>query len=334
MFQLSTSLLQVRDLKTYFYTSRGIVKAVDGVSFDINKGEVVGLVGESASGKSVTAFSIMRLVPSPPGKIVSGNIFFNDLDLLSISEKEMQNIRGSKISMSFQDPMTYLNPVFRVGEQIVESLLRHQNISKEEAEEMAIQTMELVKISHASERFRDFPHQFSGGMRQRVLLAIAICCNPALMIADEPTTALDVITEAEVLGMVSDLKNRLGLSILLITHDLGIVANFADKIAIMYAGNIMERGETKSVFSEPKHPYTLGLLNSLPSIDAKRELVSIPGLVPDAINPTPGCKFHPRCTFAKDVCKKERPSQIEVEKERFSACLRYEEIVGELKPRW
>jgi oligopeptide/dipeptide ABC transporter ATP-binding protein len=327
-------MLQIRDLKTYFYTSRGIVRAVDGVSFNVNSGKVLGLVGESASGKSVTAFSIMRLVPNPPGKIISGKIIFNGTDLLSLSEKEMQNIRGSKISMSFQDPMTYLNPVFRVGEQIVESLLRHQDMSKEEAIDKAIETMELVKIPHASERFNDFPHQFSGGMRQRVLLAIAICCNPDLVIADEPTTALDVITESEVLKMVSDLKNRLGLSILLITHDLGIVANFADNIAIMYAGNIVERGDTKAVFNEPKHPYTLGLLDSLPSIDSKGELISIPGLVPDAINPPSGCKFHPRCKFAKEICKKERPNLIEVEKGRFSACLRYEDIVGELKTRW
>lgn len=332
---LNENLLSVLDLMTYFYTSRGVVKAVDGVNFDIKKGEAVGLVGESASGKSVTAFSLMRLVQSPPGKIISGEVMFDGINLLTLSDKEMQKIRGSRISMSFQDPMTYLNPLLRVGDQIAEAVMLHQNLNKEEAIEKAIEIMELVQIPQASERAKDYPHQFSGGMRQRVLIAIAICCEPELLIADEPTTALDVIIQDEVLDVIKDLKNRMGMSILLITHDLGIVADFADRILIMYAGNILEMGETKSVFNEPKHPYTLGLLNSLPSIDMKGgKLISIPGIIPDAINLPTGCKFNPRCQFAKEVCRKERPSLMEVEKGHFSACLRYEELAKEFNVMW
>lgn len=327
-------ILSVRDLKTYFYTSRGIVRAVDGVSFNIKKGEVLGLVGESASGKSVTAFSIMRLVPSPPGRIISGEILFDGMDLLALSEAEMEKMRGSKISMSFQDPMTYLNPVFRVGDQIAESVMLHQDLKKKEAMEKVIETMELVRIPQASERVRDFPHQFSGGMRQRVLLAIALCCNPDLLIADEPTTALDVIIQSEVLETIMELKKNIGLSMLLITHDLGIVSDFADNIAIMYAGNILEIGKKQLVFNDPKHPYTLGLLNSLPSIDEGGKLVSIPGMIPDVINPPSGCKFHPRCPFSKEICSKERPVLKEVKDRRLSACLRLEEIAGEMKVRW
>jgi oligopeptide/dipeptide ABC transporter ATP-binding protein len=331
---LTNPLLKVQDLKTYFYTSRGIVKAVDGVSFDVNKGEVVGLVGESASGKSVTAFSIMRLVPDPPGKIISGKVLFNENNLLDLTEKQMQKIRGEKISMSFQDPMTYLNPVFRVGDQIAEALILHQGLNKKEAKEKAIETMELVKIPQAADRVDDYPHQFSGGMRQRVLLAIAICCNPSLLIADEPTTALDVIIQAEVLDTIVDLKKRLGLSILLITHDLGLVADFADKIVIMYAGNVLESGLTEAVFSEPKHPYTYGLLNSLPTLAKGGSLSAIPGKVPDAINPPDGCKFHPRCPFAKEICKKDRPKLREISPIRNSACIRIKEIQDELNITW
>jgi oligopeptide/dipeptide ABC transporter ATP-binding protein len=329
---LTGDLLNIKNLRTYFYTSMGIVRAVDGVSFDVKKGEVLGLVGESACGKSVTGFSIMRLVPSPPGKIISGEIIFDGHNLLALSDKEMQRIRGARISMSFQDPMTYLNPVFRVGDQIAEAVMLHQNLDKKEAMEVAIETMKMVQIPKASERVMHYPHQFSGGMRQRVLLAIAICCNPLLLIADEPTTALDVIIQSEVLELIKDLKKRLGLSILLITHDLGIISDFADKIVIMYAGNIIESGETRSVFSEPKHPYTSGLLKSLPSIDMKGDkLVSISGMVPNPIHPPSGCKFHPRCPFVKEICKNERPLLQEVEKGHLSSCIRLAEISEELK---
>lgn len=329
---MTEDLLNIKNLKTYFYTSMGIVRAVDGVSFDVKKGEVLGLVGESACGKSVTGFSIMRLVPSPPGKIISGEIIFDGHNLLALSDKEMQRIRGARISMSFQDPMTYLNPVFRVGDQIAEAVMLHQNLDKKEAMEVAIETMKMVQIPKASERVMHYPHQFSGGMRQRVLLAIAICCNPLLLIADEPTTALDVIIQSEVLELIKDLKKRLGLSILLITHDLGIISDFADKIVIMYAGNIIESGETRSVFSEPKHPYTSGLLKSLPSIDMKGDkLVSISGMVPNPIHPPSGCKFHPRCPFVKEICKNERPLLQEVEKGHLSSCIRLAEISEELK---
>lgn len=329
---MTGDLLNIKNLRTYFYTSMGIVRAVDGVSFDVKKGEVLGLVGESACGKSVTGFSIMRLVPSPPGKIISGEIIFDGHNLLALSDKEMQRIRGARISMSFQDPMTYLNPVFRVGDQIAEAVMLHQNLDKKEAMEVAIETMKMVQIPKASERVMHYPHQFSGGMRQRVLLAIAICCNPLLLIADEPTTALDVIIQSEVLELIKDLKKRLGLSILLITHDLGIISDFADKIVIMYAGNIIESGETRSVFSEPKHPYTSGLLKSLPSIDMKGDkLVSISGMVPNPIHPPSGCKFHPRCPFVKEICKNERPLLQEVEKGHLSSCIRLAEISEELK---
>ena len=320
-------LLQVEDLKTWFYVTDGIIKAVDGVSFDVNKGEVLGLVGESGCGKSVTSRSIMRLVPDPPGKIVGGKVFFEGVDLLCITEEEMRKYRGSKIAMSFQDPMTYLNPVFKVGDQISEALMIHQGIEKKDALDKSIELMEMVQIQDPSQRAQDYPHQLSGGMRQRILLAMGISCNPQLLIADEPTTALDVIVQAEVLDLLEDLKKRLNLSLILITHDMGVVAQLADKIAIMYAGRIMEQSDVETIFHKPKNPYTVGLIESLPNIDERQDrLVSIAGDVPDLIDPPSGCRFHPRCPYAKPICSKEIPVLRKIREGHIVACHRADEF--------
>lgn len=323
---MSDVLLSIRNLKTYFFTTLGIVKAVDGIDYDIKKGEIVGLVGESASGKSVSALSIMQLVPDPPGKIVDGQILFNGENLVDKSEAEMREIRGANIAMSFQDPMTYLNPVFKVSDQIAESILLHQDIEKEEAFEKAIQMMEMVKIPQPEERAGDYPHQFSGGMRQRILLAMACSCNPDLLIADEPTTALDVIVQDEILDVLNDLKKQLNSAILLITHDLGIVAQLADRVAIMYCGKIMEVSDVYTMYKAPKHPYTIGLLNSIPKLGSLEKLQAIEGDVPDPTNPPSGCRFHPRCSYAKEICKKEEPINAEIEKGHHILCHRWDEI--------
>jgi len=320
------SLLQVDDLKTWFFVSDGVIKAVDGISFNVNKGEVLGLVGESGCGKSVTALSIMRLVPHPPGRIVDGRILLEDVDLLKLSEKEMQKIRGGRIAMSFQDPMTYLNPVYRVGDQIAEALMMHQGLGKEEAFEKAVETMELVDIPDASQRAMDYPHQLSGGMRQRILLAIALSCNPDIVIADEPTTALDVIVQADILDLLAGLQRKLDLSLILITHDMGVVARLADRIAVMYAGRIMELGDTLTIFKSPRNPYTKGLLQSLPKMEEEVELISIPGDVPDMINPPTGCRFHPRCPYAIPRCQEEVPPLVEFREGHLVSCLRADEI--------
>lgn len=327
MRYLTEKLLQVEDLKTWFYVTDGIIKAIDGVTFDVNKGEVLGLVGESGCGKSVTARSLMRLVPDPPGKIVGGKVMFGDVDLLSISEEKIRKYRGSKIAMSFQDPMTYLNPVFRVGDQIAEALILHQGMGNEEASEQAIKLMEMVQIQDASQRAQDFPHQLSGGMRQRILLAMAISCNPQLLIADEPTTALDVIVQAEILDLLEDLKKKLKLSLILITHDMGVVAQLADRIAIMYAGRIMELSDVMTIFHNPKNPYTMGLLESLPRIEEEQDkLISISGDVPDLINPPSGCRFHPRCPHALSICRKEVPTLVQYGDGHVVACHRANEF--------
>lgn len=324
---MGSSLLRIEELKTWFFTSLGIVKAVDGVSFDIEKGESVGLVGESGSGKSVTAHSIMRLVPDPPGRIVSGNIVLEDLNLVTLDKKEMQSIRGARIAMSFQDPMTYLNPAFRVGEQIAEAITIHQGLDRNKAHEEAVRVMKTVRIPDSSERAMDFPHQLSGGMRQRVLLAMAISCKPQLLIADEPTTALDVIVQSEILELLVDLKRELSLSLLLISHDLGVVAHVATRVAIMYAGNIVEFASTESLYKKPIHPYSRGLLSSIPTLEESPErLHSIAGDVPDLINPPSGCKFHPRCQYARDVCKRKTPVLKSVQKGHYVSCLRVGEI--------
>ena len=316
---MSKTLLSIRDLRTYFYTSSGVVKAVDCINLDIHESEALALVGESGSGKTVTAFSIMRFVPKP-GRIVGGKIIFKGEDLVKKSESAMRKIRGSRIAMSFQDPMTYLNPVFRVGKQIEESIKLHQEGKK--SWERAVKTMELVQIPSAPERAYNYPHQLSGGMRQRSLLAIALSCNPNLLIADEPTTALDVVTQGEVMDLLKEIKKELDISILFITHDLGIVLELADKVAIMYAGNIFEYSDVEKIFNDAKHPYTRGLIDSIPKVGQAR-LTVIEGNVPNLINSPSGCRFHPRCPYAKEVCAKQRPRMIEVERGHFVACHLY-----------
>jgi len=318
---LKETLLRIRGLKTYFFTSSGVVNAVDGVDLDIGKGETVGLVGESGSGKTVTALSIMRLIPQPPGRIVHGEVLLEGDDLLKKTEHEMRKIRGDRVAMSFQDPMTYLNPVIRVGDQIAEAIMLHQQASRSEAVKKAVDAMEMVQIPSAADRAREYPHQLSGGMRQRILIAIAICCNPDLLIADEPTTALDVITQDQILELMRDLKNRIGSSLLLITHDLGIVGELADHVAVMYAGNLLEYGDVNTILRRPRHPYTSGLLESTPRIDwGKRRLKMIPGTIPDMVHPPAGCRFHPRCAQAKASCVSEQPKLIEIEAGHMVAC--------------
>lgn len=317
---LSEMLLTIRGLKTHFFTSLGVVRAVDGVSLEINRGETVGLVGESGSGKSMTAFSVMRLVRKP-GRIVQGEILFEGEDLLKKNEGEMRKMRGNRLAMSFQDPMTYLNPVIRVGNQIAEAVMLHQGDSRSQAMDKAIESMELVRIPSAADRARDFPHQLSGGMRQRVLIAIAICCKPDLLIADEPTTALDVIITGEILRLLEDLKKRLNLSILVISHDLSVVAELADKVAVTYAGRILEYADTMEIFKRPLHAYTRGLMESIPRLDsAKGRLKVLDGSTPDMVSLPTGCRFHPRCPYVKDICTKEMPELVEVEKGHMVAC--------------
>lgn len=325
-------VLSVRDLKTYFYTRSGVVKAVDGVTFDLHKKEALGIVGESGSGKSMTCFSIMRLVPSPPGKIVGGEVFLKGQNLLKLSSREMRKIRGRGISMSFQDPMTYLNPVMRVGDQIAEAILLHNNVSKARAFELAVKAMRLTEINNPEKRAHDYPHQLSGGMRQRVLISMALACDPDVMIADEPTTALDVVVQKEILNLLRDLRNELSTGMIIVSHDLGVVAEVCDKVAVMYAGNIVEISSTKELFDNPLHPYTIGLLESIPRPDrGKQRLITIPGAVPDLINSPAGCKFHPRCPYAIAECKTRLPPLEKVEGDRYVRCIKYAEIQRERK---
>jgi len=318
-------LLEIKNLKTYFYTTKGVVKAVDGINLRIRKGESVGLVGESGSGKSTVGFSIIRLIPFP-GRVVDGEIYFNDIDLLKISDKEIRQIRGAKIGMSFQDPITYLNPVIPVGKQIAECIEIHQNLNKKDSIDEAIKILELVGIADPSERAKDYPFQLSGGMRQRVVIALAISCNPALLIADEPTTSIDVIVQKQILELLRELKNKLNMSLLLITHNIGLVAELCDKVAIMYAGRIVEFGDATTIFpsnspNNPIHPYTIGLLNSVPNLDnIEEELKSIKGVVPNMISTPSGCRFHPRCPYAIALCQEKNPEFIEIEPNHFVAC--------------
>ncbi|UOD35242.1 ABC transporter ATP-binding protein [Deferribacteraceae bacterium V6Fe1] len=317
-------LLSVKNLKTHFFSDNGVAKAVDGISFDIPKGKTLCLVGESGSGKSITSLSIMRLIDSP-GKIVDGNIFLENIDLLNLSEKEMKNIRGSKISMIFQEPMTSLNPSYTVGFQIMETLKLHNKLSKKELREKAIEALNLVAIPSPEERLKEYPFKLSGGMRQRVMIAMAMACNPNLLIADEPTTALDVTIQAQVLALMSDLKEKKNTSILFITHDLGVVAEMADYVAVMYTGKIVEKSTVENIINSPKHPYTEGLLMSLPQkgkTERKSKLYSIEGNVPSLFNLPEGCTFWPRCPFAKDICKKEKPVLEKITDNHEVACFK------------
>ncbi len=314
-------LLEVKDLKTYFFTDAGVVKAVDGVSYDLEEGETLGLVGESGCGKSVSALSILRLI-GHPGRIVGGEIRFNGKDLLQIPDHEIRDIRGNQIAMVFQEPMTSLNPVLTIGLQIGEALELHRNLSRKEAREESLRLLRMVGIPDPERRIDDYPHQFSGGMRQRVMIAMALSCNPKLLIADEPTTAVDVTIQAQLLEVIQDLTSRLGTAIILITHNLGVVARYVKQMVVMYAGRIVERGRARDVYAHPRHPYTLGLLASVPRLDQprKKRLVPIMGQPPNLISLPPGCSFGPRCSYRRERCFKERPELRPVGEGHFVAC--------------
>ncbi|MBE3596702.1 MAG: ABC transporter ATP-binding protein [Hydrogenibacillus sp.] len=303
------ALLTVRDLRTYFYSNRREIKAVDGVDLHISPGETLALVGESGSGKSITSLSIMKLIPMPPGKIVSGEILFEGKNLIGLSERAMNRIRGNRIAMIFQEPMTSLNPVFTIGDQLMEPILIHQTVSKAEARRRAIELLELVGFGRAEAIMKEYPHQLSGGMRQRVMIAMAMANRPALLIADEPTTALDVTIQAQILDLMRELKAKTNTAILLITHDLGVVAEMAERVAVMYAGQIVEEAPVDALFEAPKHPYTRGLLASIPRLeDERKRLEAIPGVVPPAYAFPPGCRFAPRCPLRTEACTRAVPT--------------------------
>jgi oligopeptide/dipeptide ABC transporter ATP-binding protein len=321
---MTENLLEVNNLKTYFFTRGGVVKAVDDVSFTIKPGETLGLVGESGCGKSVTALSVMRLVANPPGKIVGGEINFNGENILEKNQNEMTDLRGSKISMIFQDPMTSLNPVFTVGYQISETVKRHRKeLNKDQSWKRAIEMLDLVRIPDAKRRAKNYPHEFSGGMRQRVMIAIALACNPKLLIADEPTTALDVTIQAQILELVKGLSKEFDTAVMLITHDLGVVAGTCEFVNVMYAGHIIESAPVKQIFETPAHPYTVGLLHSIPRLDDQRgiKLTPIGGQPPDLLNPPTGCPYAPRCPKVQSRCRQERPELMPVGRgEQVAAC--------------
>jgi oligopeptide transport system ATP-binding protein len=317
-----TTLLDVKDLRTQFFTQDGVVNAVNGISYALNEGETLGIVGESGCGKSVGVMSLIRLIPSPPGKVVGGQVYFEGRDLLKLSNDEIRSIRGNKISMIFQDPMTSLNPVLTVGRQISEALELHLGMDKKQARARSIELLELVGIPMAAQRIDDYPHQFSGGMRQRAMIAMGLSCNPQLLIADEPTTALDVTIQAQIVDLVKRLRDELGMAIIWITHDLGVVAGLADRVIVMYAGYIVEEAAVRDLYANPRHPYTIGLLGSLPRLDEDRpaQLKSIEGLPPDLINLPEGCPFYPRCNYRVDRCTQSMPPLTTVGINHTTAC--------------
>jgi oligopeptide transport system ATP-binding protein len=316
------TILSVNDLKTYFQTEDGIVKAVDGITFELKKGETLGIVGESGSGKSVTNLSVMRLIPEPPGKIVGGEIVFDGIHLRNLSIDEVRKIRGKRIAMIFQDPMTSLNPFLKISTQLMEVTQLHFGHTKQQAREHALKMLKTVGIPDAEARMDNYPHEFSGGMRQRVMIAMALSCDPELLIADEPTTALDVTIQAQILELIKDLKERMGTSVILITHDLGVVAGMTDKIIVMYAGKVFEQAPTRELFSSPANPYTKGLLKSVPdpAHEEGTELYQIPGLPPDVAHLPPGCPFAERCYRAEEICHKEYPPFVQINEDRHSLC--------------
>lgn len=321
MASKENELLNVRNLKTYFYLSQGQVKAVDGIDLSVPKKKAVGLVGESGCGKSATALSIMGLLPSPPSKIIEGEVLLEGVDLLKLSEKELRKIRGKEISMVFQDPMTFLNPVLKIGDQISEVILEHQSVHKRDVKKNVVELLGHMGIPSPQDVADYYPHQLSGGMRQRVLIAMALACNPSLVIMDEPTTALDVTIQRQILELIKRLIKEFDMSLMLITHDLGVVAEICDFVYIMYAGRVVEQADVYTIFEGAKHPYTRGLLSSALSIEEHKEkLVGLDGSVPDLMNPPPGCKFHPRCKHAKDVCRVEEPPLIQLESGHFVRC--------------
>ena len=325
---MAEPLLQVRDLRTYFYTEDGVVKAVDGVAYDVQPGEILGLVGESGCGKTVSALSILRLIPDPPGKIVAGQITFEGDDLLKMDEDEVRHIRGNKIGMIFQEPMTSLNPVLTIGRQLTETLELHLKMDRQAAIQRAIELLEMVGISDARSRINDYPHQFSGGMRQRVMIAMALSCNPKLLLADEPTTALDVTIQAQILEIMTRLAQELRTTVIIITHNLGVVARYADRVNVMYAGRIIESAEALELYHRPRHPYTLGLLKCVPRLDEARKgrLDPIEGMPPDLIDLPAGCSFRPRCRFAVERCAQESPPLMAVADRHASACWEWERV--------
>ena len=321
---MSNNILEIKHLKTYFFTARGVVKAVDGISFGLREGESLCLVGESGCGKTATALSALRLVDSPPGRIVDGEILYHGEDLLQCSSERLRHIRGNQIAMIFQDPQSSLNPVFTVGDQIAEQIKLHLGLSHKQAMEKTLHLMEQIGIPRAGERIKDYPHQFSGGMRQRVMIAIALSCEPEILIADEPTTALDTTIKAQILNIFRDLKQSRNMSILFITHDLGTVAEIADRIVVMYGGKVAEAGNSLDIFDQPKHPYTIGLLNCLPDISTRRDrLTPIRGMIPSLIDPPEGCIFNPRCEHRMPICCQEVPEEVVISGEHFVACHLY-----------
>ena len=323
-------LLEVHNLRTHFNTEDGVARAVDGVSFSVDRGETLGVVGESGCGKSVTALSIMGLIPNPPGKIVGGEILFEGKDLVGISDDQMRAVRGNDISMIFQEPMTSLNPVFTIGNQIDEAILLHQNVSKHEAKNRTIEMLKLVNIPAPEQRYREYPHQLSGGMRQRVMIAMALSCNPKLLIADEPTTALDVTVQAQILELMNRLQEELGMGMMMITHDLGVIAEVCDRVAVMYAGKIVEYADVDSIFYNPLHPYTIGLLKSIPRLGERVEkLATIEGTVPSPTNWPKGCHFCTRCPWADDLCWNDEPQLVEVETGHFVACWHIDRVAAD-----
>jgi oligopeptide transport system ATP-binding protein len=325
------TILSVRDLRTYFQTDDGIVKAVDGITFELKKGETLGIVGESGSGKSVTNLSVIRLIPEPPGKIVSGEVIFNGRDIIQLTTEEVRRIRGRQIAMIFQDPMTSLNPFMKISRQIGEITELHLGHNRSQSHAHAVQMLEMVGIPDAKNRVDDYPHEFSGGMRQRVMIAMALSCEPELLIADEPTTALDVTIQAQILELIKKLKDDLGTSVILITHDLGVVAGMTDKIIVMYAGKVFEQAPTRELFAAPANPYTKGLLRSVPdpAHEHGEPLYQIPGLPPDVAHLPPGCPFAPRCEYAKDICHTEYPPFVQINEEHYSLCHFAREVYAE-----
>jgi len=315
-------LLEVKDLQTYFSTRDGVVKAVDGISYDIKEGETVGIVGESGCGKSVSALSILRLIPNPPGKIVGGELIFDGKDLLKLKEKEMQRIRGNDITMVFQEPMTSLNPVLTIGRQVSEPIELHKGMDKKTALQESIKVLDSVQIPASESRVGAYPHQFSGGMRQRVMIAMALSCSPKLLIADEPTTAIDVTIQAQLLELMKQLTLDIGTALIVITHNLGVVARYADRVNVMYAGRIVEKGSAKEIYDDPRHPYTIGLLKSVPRLDqkVKEKLIPIEGLPPDLSDLPKGCAFRPRCVHVIERCREEIPNLTPVADGHYKAC--------------
>ena len=323
------SLLTVTDLRTWFHTRNGVYRAVDGISFSVERGETLGIVGESGSGKSVTCYSIMGLIPTPPGRIESGNALFDGVDLLHCTPKQARSIRGKRVAMIFQDPMTSLNPYLRISEQLIEPLLIHEKITRRDALVRALAMLEAVGINDAAKRIHLYPHEFSGGMRQRVMIAMALITKPELLIADEPTTALDVTVQAQILELIKKMQRELGMAVIFITHDLGVVSGLCDRVQVMYAGRIVETADTRTLFYSPKHPYTRALQRSIPSMQPKgTELFTIPGMPPDLSKPLAGCSFAPRCEFAIERCRIENPELAPVSATHAQACLRVQ--AGEL----